>query len=91
MRWDAIEDVFQVFKWVDPVSFASVKNAIHDGGAVSADLVAGEEPILASHGRRAQRALGGIIVNIKSANLRVAREGAPVLPCITDHFPKRAS
>lgn len=67
MLGDAFEDVSQVGLGVDAVELGGTDQAVDVGGTFAAGVGAGEEIILPTERDGAQRALGGVVVNLPTS------------------------
>ena len=74
---DAGEDVGEPGLRVDVVELGGDDQGVHEGGALTAAIGAGEEPGLAAEGDAAQRALGGVVGQADAAVVEEAGEARP--------------
>jgi hypothetical protein len=77
MVGDAVDGVAQPGFGIDLVELGGLDEAVDGGGAVAALIGAGEQPVLAADGDAAQRALGGVVVDLEPPVVDVAGERRP--------------
>ena len=83
---DAGEHIGEPSLGIDVVEFGGLNQRVHDGGALTATLGAGEEPGLASECDAAQRAFGGVVAKADASIVEEARKGRPALEHVIHGF-----
>ena len=84
MVGDAVDGVAQPGFGIDLVELGGFDEAVDRGGAVAALVGAGEQPVLAADGDAAQRAFGGVVVDLEPPVVDVTRECRPARKRIAD-------
>jgi hypothetical protein len=69
---DAGEDVAKIVLGVEAVELGGLDEGEDSGGAVTALVRPGEEPVLAAEGDRADGALGGVVVDLDAAVVAIS-------------------
>ena len=90
MGGQAFEEVAQVGVGVESVAASGGDEAVEDGRAAAALVAAGEDPVLAAHGDRAQGSFGRVVVDGQVAVLGVAAQGLPLELGVGGRFPEGA-
>src|SRR3546814_2251609 len=75
-RWPAgrylLDDVGDIGLRLNPIELGGLDDGVDSGGAFAAGLRSGEQPVLAADGDRSDRALGDIIVDLRSSFVEIA-------------------
>ena len=72
VRRKPLQDIPQVSKWIDPVSFAGGHEAVEDGGPFTSGITALEEVVSSAKDYRAQSAFGRLSSMLKITVLEVS-------------------
>lgn len=81
---DAGEDAAKVPLRVESAELGSLDEGEDAGGTLAAFVRAGEEPVLASEGDRADAALGGVVVDLDAAVVEVSAQRRPAGERVAD-------
>ncbi len=73
------QDMAQVRLGVNAVKFGSAKQTVHRGSAFAARVRAEEHVIFSAQGYTAQRAFGGVIIDLDAAIAQVADQRLPLV------------
>ena len=77
--WDFGEEIAEVGEGINFVALGALDEAVESGGGVASAFAAGEEPVFASDGQRADGAFGGVVVDGEVAVFEVAGKRRPVV------------
>ena len=81
---DLGEDVLEIDLGIEAVELGRAEQGVDGGGAFTACVRATKEKILPSKRDDAQRTFGGVVVDLESAVVGIARQGAPSRERIAD-------
>ena len=91
MVGDALEHVAQVRLGIEAVELGRLHQAVDRRGALAARVGAGEQVVLAAEGDAAQRALGGVVVDLDAAVVAIAGQRRPALRRVADRLRQVAT
>ena len=84
MLGDALEHVAQIGFGIEAIELRGAEQRVDRRGAFAAGIGTGEEIVLAPERDRAQRAFGGVVVDLDATVLAVARERTPARERVAD-------
>src|ERR1700736_6773489 len=73
MNSDSGENVLEPHEWIDAGALAGRRETAQNRGGVAALVAAKEHPIIPPHRNTADRALGGVVIDLQISVLAVAR------------------
>jgi len=84
MLGDAPEHMAQIGFGIETVELGSADQRVDRGRPLAALVRACDQVILSAEGDRAQRPLGGIVIDLDAAIIAVSRQGRPAAERICD-------
>ena len=89
MRGDALEHVPQVQMRIDVVQTAGADQTVQPGGGLPTRIGAGEQVIAPAQHERADRALGGVVIDLDAPVLQITGECRPAPERVLDRPRQR--
>ena len=88
MLSNALEHISQIRFWIEAVEFRRADERVDGSGSLAAGIRAGEQMVLAPERDRAQRTLGGIVVDFCAPIIAIATQRLPARERVVDRARK---